>query len=317
MKRLLIALCLSAVCATAGARKPFIDWANLRNPVYSHPGWSVKDASMVYDRGWFYIFFSAFYHDAGKERSHVSAVRTRDFREFSEPLFVWSGREDGWEGAASPDVVRHKGRYYMTFNTWGDKPGKPNQLMYATSTDLVHWTGFLPLAADITAGVRSIDAAVAFDRGRVMLVYKREQTPQVATAPRIDSPQWDSVGRPMGDTWFENAQFIRIDGRWWMLATHKGHKPYLSRIDGDGSDPRHWLRYGEPGPCVVPKEGFNTSDLSNAASLCDFRSRDGYFYLLYAGTTENKSHAGRGDNTLALARSKDLVTWEVPGAGAR
>ena len=33
--------------------------------------------------------------------------------------------------------------------------------------------------------------------------------------------------------------------------------------------------------------------------------------MIYAGTTERKSFAGRGDNKLGLARSKDLEKWEA------
>ena len=39
---------------------------------------------------------------------------------------------------------------------------------------------------------------------------------------------------------------------------------------------------------------------------------DGFFYLLYAGTDEVSSYEGRGHVKLGLARSRDLVTWEVP-----
>jgi hypothetical protein len=37
---------------------------------------------------------------------------------------------------ARPVLAQKKlfiGKYVMTFNSWGDKPGKPNQLFYMTS----------------------------------------------------------------------------------------------------------------------------------------------------------------------------------------
>lgn len=60
----------------ASAQKPFIDWANLRNPVLSYPNWSIKDSATAYRNGVFYVFFSAFYDDHGRVRSHVAEVST-------------------------------------------------------------------------------------------------------------------------------------------------------------------------------------------------------------------------------------------------
>ena len=50
-----------------------------------------------------------------------------------------------------------------------------------------------------------------------------------------------------------------------------------------------------------------------AATLCDFRSLDGYFYLLFAGNTEGKPYLGRGWNRLGLSRARDLVKWYPAG----
>ncbi|NJK95417.1 MAG: hypothetical protein HC905_11340 [Bacteroidales bacterium] len=161
MKKIFLLLLLTYTVSTLFAQtKPFIDWANLKNPVYSQPGWSTKDACMMYNDGWFYLYFSAFFYDAGRERSHVVSVRTQDFKTYSEPLFIWSGMEEGWIGLCSPDISRINNTWILTFNSWGDKEGKPNQLFYATSTDLVRWSGLKPLARNITNDVRAIDAAI-------------------------------------------------------------------------------------------------------------------------------------------------------------
>ena len=66
----------------------------------------------------------------------------------------------------------------------------------------------------------------------------------------------------------------------------------------------------------VPLEGFNRSIRCQAASLCDRRADDGYFYMIYAGSNEQTAYLGRGWNRLALARSKDLVHWFAPGSGS-
>jgi hypothetical protein len=43
------------------AAEPFIDWDNLKNPVYQYKNWSIKDSCMAYHDETFYIFFSAFF----------------------------------------------------------------------------------------------------------------------------------------------------------------------------------------------------------------------------------------------------------------
>jgi hypothetical protein len=90
----------------------------------------VKDTAMAHRNGRFYVFFSAFYAERGQVRSHVVEVSTADFKHYSEPIFNFDGEQDGWIGMCSPDVRQLYGKYVMTFNSWGDKPGKPNQLFY-------------------------------------------------------------------------------------------------------------------------------------------------------------------------------------------
>jgi predicted GH43/DUF377 family glycosyl hydrolase len=99
----------------------FIEWRNLKNPVYQHQDWSVKDASIIYKDQEFYLFFSAFFFDRSRERSHVVAVKTRGFKTFSEPLFIWDGRDDGWIGMCSPNITQVGDMYYLTYNSPGDK----------------------------------------------------------------------------------------------------------------------------------------------------------------------------------------------------
>lgn len=303
---------LLAVCAAGGAADPApgIDWASLRNPVHAHDGWSVKDACVATRDGAFHLFYSAFFLDRGRERSHVVHVQTADWRTFSDPLSVWDGRDDGWIGMASPAIVRAGGRWYLAYNSWGDHLDKPNQLFYAVSDDLERWERDRPLAHDLTAGERAIDAALLRHDGRWFLIYKEHQTPRMAWADGVDGP-WRPLGRPSGG-WFENAQLLVIDGVVHLLATGRGHRPYLARLEGDPADPASWLRWSDFRRLDVPEEGFNTHDRSNAAFLLDRRAADGWWYLLYAGSTEGWSHAGRGDNRLGLARSRDLRQWAVP-----
>lgn len=294
----------------------FIDWQNLENPVYSRKGWSVKDACMAFRDRAFYLFFSAFYYDEGRERSHVVGVKTVDFKSYSAPLFVWRGESGGWIGMCSPNVTKVGEVYYLTYNSWGDREGQPNQLFYATSRDLEHWDHDKPLATNVTRGERAIDAAIAHFNSGYYLVWKEWQTPQVAWGNAMGPEGWKRLGQPSGG-WFENAEFIRIDEKWHMLVTKlrfwwTAHKPYLAKMKKDGSKDSHWLEWTEFRGLKIPQEKFNIKERANAAFLADWRSYDGYFYLLYAGATKNKSRENGSDNKLGLARSKDLIMWDIP-----
>jgi len=302
-------------CQQHAAGRGFLPWEELENPVYRHEGWSTKDACMVYKDGTFYLFFSAFFQDEGRERSHVVEVKTRDFRHYSKPLFIRRGEEDGWIGMASPNISTDGGRYYLTYNSWGDKDGQPNQLFYAVSNDLEHWEKDKPLAKNQTQGVRAIDAAATSADGRMTLAWKKRQTPQISRADNFESREWHNLGDP-GLGWFENGEFIQLDDHWYLLATAgAGHLPNLARMQGTGDSSGDWLGWSDFRTLRIPaQQGFNTHDRANAGFLADWRQYDGYYYLLYAGNTEGETHAGRGDNTLGLARSKDLKTWVPAGA---
>lgn len=303
--------------------KAFIDWASLRNPILEYSNWSIKDAAMVYREGVFYLFFSAFYERDGRVRSHVVEVSTKDFKTYSSPLLNFDGQEDGWIGMCSPDVNWLNGTYYMTFNSWGDKPGVPNQLFYMTSKDLIHWTPRRRLAANLTAGKRAIDAAVTFADNRYYLIWKEDRKPRLASGQTMDGEfSFVGSGYPtfhMADGMdngliHENYQFIKIDGRWRMLTTdYTPHNPYLYTLKKSRPAGTDWLAWEKGYKLDIVKERFNTDHPANAAALYDWRQHDGYFYLLYAGRTEGASYLGRGWNRLGLSRSKDLIRWYPAG----
>jgi hypothetical protein len=224
----------------------------------------------------------------------------------------------------------------MTFNSWGDKPGKPNQLFYMTSDDLVHWTPRKTLGLNLTqvGNQRVIDAALAqADRG-YYLVYK-EQTPGIHSRPRMAfSTSLDGPFHYMGDGitallmkdgkdngfFHENYELLHTNGQWSMLTTDYLHNrqsndkydvqaPYLYALE-PGS---HWLKWTRGYTFDIPQEKFNTESIANAAALYDWSKYDGYYYLIYAGRSEGQTYAKRGWNQIALARSKDLIHWSIPG----
>ncbi len=337
-QKLVPVMCLVIACCSelSAQKKPFIDWANLKNPVLSYPNWSVKDAAMAYHDGTFYVFFSAFYPERGQVRCHVAEISTSDFKHYSEPIFNFDGEEDGWIGMCSPDVQLLYGKYVMTFNAWGDKPDKPNQLFYETSDDLVHWSQRKPLALNLTEtrDQRVIDAALAQADGGYYLVYK-EQTPGIHSRPRMAfSTSLDGPFHYAGDGivallmkdgkdngfFHENYEFLHVNSQWYMLTTDYLHNrlsvdkydvqaPYLYTLER-GS---HWLKWTQGYTLDIPREKFNMESIDNAAALYDWRKYDGHYYLIYAGRDEGQTYAGRGWNQIGLARSKDLVHWSIPG----
>lgn len=326
-----VGLLISLAALASAQKRSFIDWKNLHNPVLSYPQWSVKDPAMVYRNGRFFVFFSAFYKDKGQIRSHVVEIRTKDFKHFSEPIFNFDGDEDGWIGMCSPDVQYSNGRYVMTFNSWGEQPGKPDQLFYETSTDLVHWSHRKPLALNLTeiGGQQSIDAALAAADGGYYLAYKEigevVMRTHIAFSTRLDGPfayVGDGIpsvlmtdGKDNGLT-HENYEFIRIDRQWYLLTTDYTDDepvvppmPHLYTLDSNS----HWLKWTRGYRFDIPHEQFNTDHIANATALYDLRKYDSYFYVIYAGRTGGQSYAGRGWNQLGLARSKDLIHWSTPG----
>jgi hypothetical protein len=312
----------------------FINWNYLKNPIYSHWGWSVKDACMEYRDGNFYLFFSAFYRDRGKERSHVVGIKTKDFKRYSDPLFILDGSADGCTGLCSPDIASNpkSKKYYLTFNSWGDKHpnGKKNALFYMESEDLEHWSEIRPVATNLTEGMRSIDISIAFYKDIIYLIWKgvrktglagKYQT-YVASAKTLDEdfnligdgiPIFELQDQQKSTKTQENYHFIEINGVWHLLTTdYPDHGPYLYRMKGDPSNAESWLYWSNGYRLNIPKERFNRGQVCNAAYIIDWTPYDGYYYLLYAGRTIRFTHAGRGNNKLALARSKNLFEWYVP-----
>lgn len=310
----------------AACRQPFINWKSLHNPVLSYPHWSIKDAAMAFRQGTFYVFFSAFYQDHGRIRSHVVEVSTRDFKTYSRPLFDFDGKKAGWIGMCSPDVQRLGGIWELSFNSWGDDPKRPDQLFYMTSPDLVHWSPRHPLAANLTASQRAIDLSVTRNGPEYYAIWKqgrnpRRIRPRLATAKSLNG-LWHLVGSGnpslrMADgkengLAHENFEFLWINGVMRLLSSDypHGHHEYLYTC----LNPSHPLEWGKGFKLRIPGQSFNRMVHCDAAALYDWRKYDGYFYLIYAGRNEQKTFLGRGWNRLALARSKDLIHWTPAGA---
>ncbi len=332
-KRLSITLLLLALAAATAEAQSFPDWKSLHNPVLSYPNWSIKDVAMASQGKTFYVFFSAFYQDHGRIRSHVVEVSTRDFKTYSQPILNFDGEEAGWIGMCSPDVQKLGNTWELSFNSWGDQLGKPNQLFYMTSSDLVHWSPRRAFASNLTAGQGVIDLSITRNGAGYYAIWKqdwhspRKPRPRLASAKSLRGPwhfvESGYVSLAMADgndngLLHENFEFIWIDGVLHLLTNDYLHGPrgyesyeYLYTL----LNPARPLDWGKGFKLAIDGQAFNQLVPSTAGALYDWRKEDGYYYLIYAGRNDETTYLHRGWNRLALARSKDLTHWNPAGTG--
>ena len=170
-----------------------------------------------------------------------------------------------------------------------------------------------------------IDGALAFTGRGVILGFKAGTTTQhfeIAWAPAL-SGTFHLVGRPdivLYDDTVENYEFVTVDGSWHLVATSNTlDQPFLFTLGpGDPATPSTWLHWSAGQPLTVPSQPFNSGsgissvsfEHANSAFLCV--GTQGEDYLTYAGSTELTSFGGWGHARIGIARSTDLVHWQVP-----
>ena len=132
------------------------------------------------------------------------------------------------------------------------------------------------------------------------------------------------VGRPTisvyGDT-FENYEFVMIDDQWRLVATsNTGDQPWMFTLEGSPSVPSSWLEWKDGSELDIPAAPWDSGpgvssvgfEHANSVFLCDVAGDGGYVYATYAGSTELTEFGGWGHAAIGLARSTDLVHWQVP-----
>lgn len=228
------------------------------------------------------------------------------------------------------------GRFVVTYQSDPGEPGgRQDRLYERTSSDLVHFSAPRPLAHALAPapGDRMIDGALAWTGHGVILGYKSgveggSQAFEVAWSPTgsLAGP-WTVVGKPdisVDDGTVENYEFVTVGGHWDLVATsNELDQPWLFSLTGDPATPSGWLRWSAGRQLLVPAAPWDTGEgissigfeHANSAFLCDARSVDGYDYLLYAGSSELSQFGGWGHAEIGIARSTDLVHWQVPGTG--
>jgi hypothetical protein len=303
-----------------------LDWDALRNPIYA-PAHMVKDIAVVVDDGVWYLYGSEKWEPNETDDRH--AVASRDLVDWTA---VGATQDEVFD---SPDVTRGRdGRWVITHQrAFGNGDAATHRIVASTATSIVGpWSAPRQVATDVFPGARLIDGAIAHTDTGLYLVAKRgdrTQVPQFAEMLRSPSGSLDGPWVHLGTAdvgWTENFQFLQIDGTWHMLVTTiPVHVPVLYALAGDPEVPSSWLHWRMVRELNVPEEAWNsagepeaspgfTHERANSAYLVDARTTDGHFYLFYAGSTELTTHDGRGLAHIGVARSRDLITWSVPGA---
>ena len=290
---------------------------------------------MVWSGGEWHLIFSYLRSDSklpGGVYWDIATSSSTDMSSWSAPA-PWPA-QPGVIGVAAPQVVRDpQGTFVVTYQSDpGESDGAQDRLYYRTTADFVTWSPPHPLARSLApeSGDRMIDGSLAWTTFGLVLGYKSgaqgsSQAFEIAWSPSgsIDGP-WKYVGRPdivvNGDT-VERYEFLYVEGTWHLMATSNVlDQPWLFELAGNSSLPSGWLHWRGGYELKIPHAAWDSGpgissvdyEWANASFLCNATGSDGYYYLLYAGSDELTQFGGWGHAEIGIARSRNLVTWEVP-----
>ena len=318
----------------AGPGKPTVAWTRLANPVVSQPHEGVKDQALIWAGGRWHLLFSDVTDDAalpGGVHWNVATATSTDLVHWTTPA-PWP-TQTGVIGVGSPDIVRSPtGTFVATYDSGpGEVGGGESKLYYRTSADLTSWSAPQPLARSLAPGAadRMIDPALAWTGHGLVLGYKSGTTTQHfeiawSRSGSLRGP-WVSVGRPdislYGDT-VENLGFLAVGGRWHLVATSNTlDQPWMFSLEGAPQTPTSWLHWTQGAELQIPPQSWNSGtgissvgyEHANSVFLCDATAADGHYYATYAASDELTEFGGWGHAEIGIARSTDLVHWQVPG----
>jgi hypothetical protein len=321
-------------CIVPGSGHPTVAWSRLADPIVSEPAAGVKDQALIWAGGRWHMLFSEVTDDSalpGGVRWNIATATSTDLAHWTSPV-PWPAQA-AVVGVASPDIVRSPtGTFVVTYDSGpGQQGGGEPKLYYRTSKNLETWSAPRSLAANLGPAPtdRMIDPALAWTGHGLILGYKAGATAQhfeVAWSPRgtLSGP-WRPVGRPdislYGDT-VENYEFLTLGGRWHLVATSNTFdQPWLFTLAGDPRHAASWLHWTGARQLRIPSRPWDSGpglssvsyEHANSVFLCDARAGGGYYYATYAGSDELTAFDGWGHAKIGIARSTDLVHWQVPG----
>jgi hypothetical protein len=309
-----------ASCAsrkTTKSAEHISNWNELTNPVLQLEDTLITQADAIYDQGVWYLFYAATYEDSTGKRSRIIEVSTTNFKDYSQPILSFNGQEDGWMGMANPHITRQRNIYYLTFSSWGSKPG---QLFYMTSRDLKNWTAKTPLAPQLTANEQASYPSLAFSRGKWFLLYNTPTETRMAMSRgmRTEFEQL-GIGRvsfySSTDTIVPHArhQLIRFGNKWGLLASGNNFMPYLYILSTQGTSGLGWLTWEGGYPLKVMRREVASVRAPASASLVNMKRVGGYFYLFYVINPSGETTQERGSSKIEVYRSTDLLYWAPAG----
>jgi hypothetical protein len=322
-------------CVVPTDAHPAVDWSRLRNPIVSSPSAGEKDQVMVWFDGRWHLVFSYVRTDAsirGGVYWDIATSSSTNMTSWTKPV-AWPA-QIGALGVAGPQLVRDpQGQFVVTYQSDpGQTDGAQDRLYYRTTSDFVTWSQPHPLAQSLASspGDRMIDGSLAWTGHGLILGYKAgndgsSQAFEIAWSPdgSLDGP-WEYIGKPdivVNNDTVERYEFLDISGVWHLMATSNNlDQPWLFKLSGDPGVASSWLDWTGGYELAIPKAGWDSGsgissigyEWANASFLCNASSTDGYYYLLYAGSDELSQFGGWGHAEIGIARSRNLVEWQVP-----
>jgi len=134
----------------------------------------------------------------------------------------------------------------------------------------------------------------------------------------MDGP-WRLEGMPQDDTFIENTQFLDTAEGTYLIGTSRRWgewDPTVIKVPSLVQRPEQiWNSFSSRFERLeIRGENWNRVTAHNAIFVADWRDVDGYFYAIFCGRSDSGSgwHS-EGDYRLGLARSKDLLFWDIPG----
>lgn len=323
-------------CIVPGGRNPVVDWSALRNPILSEPEAGIKDEELTWFADSWHMLFSYMRDNPsvpGGVMWDVATSTSTNMVHWTQPD-PWP-EQSGTLGVAAPEIIRDPdGLFVVTYQSDpGETDGAQDRLYYRTSRDLVSWSAPQPLAQSLAPlrEDRMIDGSLAYTRAGLILGFKAgvtgsDQAFEIALSPSgsLNGP-WRYIGKPditvLGGT-VERYEFLQIDGAWRLMATSNVlDQPWLFELAGDPGTPAGWLKWSGGYELRVPEAAWDHAagvssvdyEWANSAFLCNDTAYGGYYYLLYAGSKELTQFGGWGHAEIGIARSRNLLDWQVPG----
>jgi len=307
----------------------FIDWSSLGNPVLQESDRMMKNQSVVYDQGYFYVFTGQRFEPDFTGSRKQWLYRTSDFQAF--------------EKLDPPNLGRFFGSTQSIDGTWhlttnGGVGGGKFEIFHSTSTDLFDWVSLTSLTPGLMEN-SIIDGSLTKRDGYWFLTFKDRalQKPFVTRSQTaLLDGTWMTPIRAFAGTddpifgFVEAGHFMTIDGVQRVVVTGRdlervrcppashiiytgAPEPWIYTIDQPTTDLATWSQWNRPTQLRVPFEDWNTFAHANTGHIADWRQHDGFFYLSYSGSSDGDSFELRGHGKLGLARSRDLVHWRVAG----